>query len=68
MEIDKPIKRERKPKPGKCMYCEIESPDLATHVEVEHGILLGDLAAVIQQVILKITDLESQIKQANRQI
>lgn len=45
MEIDKPIKIERKPKPGKCLYCEIESPDPAAHVEVEHGVLLGDLAA-----------------------
>jgi hypothetical protein len=52
---------ERKPKPGKCLYCEIELPDLTTHIEV------GDLAALIQEVMLKLTDLESQIKQAHRQ-
>ena len=43
MEIDKPIKAERKLKPGKCLYCEIEIPDIAIHLEIEHGILLGDL-------------------------
>lgn len=63
MEIDKPIKVERKPKPGKCIYCEIEIPDIATHMEIEHGILLGDLAAVIQELMLKITHLENQVRQ-----
>ena len=62
MEIDKPIKAERKPKPGKCLYCEIEIPDIATHVEIEHGILLGDLAAVIQELMLKVTHLENEMK------
>ena len=38
-----PIKAERKPKPVKCLYCEIKIPDIATHVEIEHGIVLGDL-------------------------
>ena len=53
-EIDKSIKIETKSNPGKCLYCEIESSDLATHVEIEHGIILGDLAAEIQEVMVKL--------------
>ena len=52
-EIDKSIKTERESNPGKCLYCEIESSDLATHVEIEHGTIL-DLAAEIQEVMVKL--------------
>jgi hypothetical protein len=37
-------------------------------VEIEHGIILGDLSAVIQEVMLKVADLERQIKDADGHI
>ena len=58
MEIDKPIDRkETQTRQMSVLWNWMTR--LVTHIEVERGILLGDLAALIQKVMLKLTDLQT---------
>lgn len=46
---------------GKCLLCEGEEVELANHVEKYH--ISKALPEIIQELMLRTTDLENQVKQ-----